>query len=259
MGMYAKLASALLALGIASCYQPIDSSEQAVPYDLDTGEKADAAESYVQAGFGHLNAGNYAVAEQRFERALKLKPGFYLAHMAFGLLYSRTEQWDLAKASYEKALKAEPDDHDLLNNYGQFLCQRDDIDYAAKLLLKSAKNKFNEQAQVPYTNLAACMISADRKDDAAEYLLQALRKAPSFAPALLPMAKLMFDRGEVADAHEYLLRYEKVASHSSVSLWLGVQIGHKSGNNDATETYKFLLRKKFPDSEEAQQLRISGI
>lgn len=259
MGMLAKLALALLAFGMASCYRPVDSSEQPVPYGLDAGEKTDAAESYVQAGFGHLDAGNYAVAEKRFERALKLKPGFYLAHMAFGLLYSRTEQWDLAKASYEKALKAAPDDHDVLNNYGQFLCQRGDVDHAKQLLLKSAENRFNVQPQVPYTNLAACLITNGRENDATEYLLRALRSAPDFAPALLPMAKLLFDRGDVVDARGYLLRYENVASHSAVSLWLGVQIEHRLGNSDAIDTYKFILRKKFPDSEEAQKLRASGI
>lgn len=251
---------ALAVVLLSACYRPIGSDEeQPIPTELSLSEKRQAAEAYVQAGLGHMRAGNYRVAQQRFGRALRLYPDSQMAHMSLALLYDRTEQWELAEELFAKALSIDPEDNGLLNNYGQFLCKRGDIVRAEKLLLKSAQSKFNSNNEVPYTNLAACMIGVDRQDAAERYLLLALESNPNFASALLPMIKLLFDRAAVLDARDYLQRFESLAGHSALSLWLGLQIEHKLGSAEGIATYKFLLRKKFPNSKEAQLLRDSGI
>ena len=252
------LVALLAALLAVSCYRPIADESEAPPVELGEAEKERAAESYVQAGLGHMRTGNFTVAQKRFEHALKLRPQFHLAYMGLGLLYARTEQWGSASSSFEKALRIAPDDTNLLNNYGQYLCQRDDTERAMELLLKSAQNKFNNRPEIPYTNLAVCMINVGKNKEAENHLFSALQVAPQFAQALLPMAKLLYDRGAVDDSRHYLQRYEQVAAHSAISLWLGLQIERDSGNSDGIETYKFLLQKKFPDSEEARKMRETG-
>ena len=257
MNRWRALCPLLLALMTAACVAANSEREPPRPgaRELSSEEKRHAAESYVQAGFGHLRTRNYQTARQRFERALTLLPDYYLAHMAMGILYDSTENWDAADAAFQQALRHAPDDTDVLNNYGQFLCRRGKVALSKELLFRAANDHFNKQAEVSYTNLAVCLINQDHHAEAEEYLLQAVRGAPNFAPALLPLAKLLYERGQTQEARDYLQRYEANAAHSPVSLLLGVQIEQRLGDQDTIETYKFLLRKKFPDSEQARQLR----
>jgi type IV pilus assembly protein PilF len=72
--------------------------------------------------------------------------------------------------------------------------------------------------------------------------------------ALLELADLNVQKGQFMPARGYFQRYSGIAEHTARSLWLGIQIERKLGDQDALASYMVALKGKFPDSEEAKKL-----
>ena len=75
------------------------------------------------------------------------------------------------------------------------------------------------------------------------------------AKSLLQLARINYNKGDYQQAEDNYLVYRKVARQNPASLLFGIKVADKSGNSDAAASYKLLLQSKYPDSEEAKQVR----
>ena len=65
------------------------------------------------------------------------------------------------------------------------------------------------------------------------------------------MSQLSFDNTNFLSARAYLQRYLVISRHSPASLWLGIKVERKLGDEDALSSYELSLKNNFPDSIEA--------
>jgi type IV pilus assembly protein PilF len=71
------------------------------------------------------------------------------------------------------------------------------------------------------------------------------------AIALLEMAQLRFDAGDIANARKYYNTYRSVVKQQSArGLWLGVRLARESGNLNDESSYALALKNIYPDSLE---------
>ncbi len=213
------------------------------------------AEIYTNLAVSYMREDRLDIALQEGKKAVAADPNSANAHNVMGLIYQRLGQSGLAEKHFKRAVAIDPHNFYALNAYGSFLCQLKRVDQALVQFDNAVKNPLNRSREVALTNAGICAYGIGEKDKADTYLRKALSSNNRHAPALAQMAELNYDRGDYQAARDYLLRYERVARHSSKTLWTGVRITTRLGDRKASKKYAQMLRKQFPDSMEARMLR----
>lgn len=217
-------------------------------------QRQKAARTNTQLGMRYMQQGDLNRSLDKLNKALRQDPDYADAHMVTAILHERLEQTDKARDQYNQALDLAPDNPTLLNNYGRFLCGQDEYDRALELLEQAASNPLYERPEVAWSNAGVCALNNGDTERAESYLLKALEKNPQFPSALFRMAKLRFEEGHFMSARGFYQRYLAVAEQTPETLWLGVRLEDKLGDEDAVASYSLLLRQKYPDSEETRKL-----
>ncbi len=218
-------------------------------------ERAKVAGLNTQLGIEYMRDGRNELALHKLEKALEAVPDFPDAHNALGLLYNRLGEYAKADASFRAALRRNPNSGLSLNNYGQFLCQQKRYEDGQARFLAAVKNPLYESPEIAYTNAGFCALAAGNPKAAEDHLRRALERNPKVSPALLGLAQIGFDRGDLETAGQYYGRYTKAAEQTARSLALGIRIERALGKKDQAASYELMLRNQFPDSREAGQLQ----
>lgn len=211
-----------------------------------------AAEANATLGVRYMQQGNYEVAMNKLEKALKFDNSYAPAHHYIAELYRRLDRMDKADEHFRDALYYSDNDSSLYNNYGAFLCSQGRHEDGEKQFLKVLTNPtYRQRAQV-FENLGLCVEQIPSLERAEEYLRSALRSNPRLPKSLLAMSRLSFAKGNYLSTRAYLQRYLEVARHTPESLWLGIRAERLLGDKNAVSSYGLLLKSNFPESEEAR-------
>ena len=229
---------------LQACYVPVGP-------DQTQNEKASAVN--VQLGIGYLQQNDFELANDKLSKALRQDSDSAPAHNAFAILQDRLLQTEKAEYHYKKATTLDPENSQVANNYGAFLCRHGRELESEKYFMQALKNPLYSTPEFAYTNAALCLLQvgeARETEKAKEYLGKAIAAKSDFGPALLSMAQLLFDQGEYVAAKFYLDRFHLVAKPTARSLWLAVRNTLQiDGQGDVTELAQ-RLGNEFPDSEE---------
>ncbi|HDR1025389.1 type IV pilus biogenesis/stability protein PilW [Pasteurella multocida] len=143
-----------------------------------TFDSHEAAKARIELGLGYLSQHDFARAKQNFDKALSHAPNYYLSHAVLAYLYQKQGHLDLARHAYEKAIKLDKNQGDVLNNYGAFLCQQGEFEQAYKQFSQALNAPHYYQHADTYENLVWC---ASFAKDAVRYQ-QNLQHLTQFDP-----------------------------------------------------------------------------
>ena len=219
----------------------------------------EVADANLYLGIEYMQQGNYEKALDKLNRANSARSNHATTNAALGLLYQQMGDAGVAETYFKRALKIDPSDPSTLNNYGLFLCQNQRFVEAEDSFLKAAGNPLYSNPEIAYTNAGTCARSNNETEKAETYFMEALKKNPQVAQALIQLAEITYDRYDLETARTYLQRYLELARHTSKSLWLGIRIEQGLGDKDAVSSYALLLRNNFPGTEEYGLLSESRI
>lgn len=219
---------------------------------IESGDSDSPAVINAKLGLGYLHQGNYDVAQTKLEKALQQDPKLAMAHHYIAELYQQTGSIELARKHFERAVKLDPDDPLLLNNYGVFLCEQKHYKEAEQYFLKVADMPAYKHPDKAYENAALCALRMPDQAMAEKYFRKALKANPRLQNSLYQMAQLNYDTHEYLEARAFLQRFFSEAGYTPQGLWLGVRIEREMGDTTALTKYTKLLLDKFPDSEEAR-------
>ncbi|GAB4344653.1 MAG: PilW family type IVa pilus biogenesis/stability lipoprotein TapF [Gammaproteobacteria bacterium] len=236
----------VVVLGLGACSTAAVRQEEA--------QRLKSSEINTELGLSYLRKGDTDRALLKLTRALEQNPDNPKAHAAIALVYDNLDRKERARQHYARAVELSPDDSYGLNAYGAFLCREGAVDEALKYFARAVDNPLYPQPEVALTNAGQCARSKNDLEQAETYFRAALRRNATFAPALYQMSRLSYETGRALSARGYLQRYLAVAKHTAQTLWLGIQIERELGDRDTVATYSLLLRRQFPDSEEARLL-----
>ncbi len=246
----AKLVSVLLlALFLSACA----SSGQTKTGGKSEGRKA--AETNAALGRQYLDRKQYEVALEKLKRAVANDPTYAPAHTLLGVLYETLGESRKAAEEYKLAVKFDPEDGDVNNNYAVYLCGQGDYKTADQHFGTALKDPFYNTKYVAAGNAGLCALNHNDLDKAETYLRQSLEYDKKYAPALLPMAQVSYRKDDFLRARAFLQRYESASQISSESLYLGFLIENKLGDEKAASQYRENLMDQFPGSTEAAKLR----
>lgn len=243
----------LLALGACTSTPTSPSGRPTSPQE--------AAKFNAQLAIEYMRKGDLAVAREKVDRALTQDPNNVEVQMTAGLLYDRLGDDKKAEEHYGAALRLKPDDPEMENNYGVYLCRKGKIAEGEKLLLKAANNPEYRTPEVPLTNAGMCMRGAGKLDEAERYFRQVLNVRPRFGDALLQLADLDFQRGTKASNDEASALIKRflavVAAPGPEILWLGVRVERARGDKTTADAYARRLKSEYPQAEQTRALLAS--
>jgi type IV pilus assembly protein PilF len=212
------------------------------------------ADLNTQLAIVYLRDGYNELALKKLEKAIAADSNFAPAYSALGLLYNRVGDFDKADKYFRKALRIEPDNSSILNNYGQVLCQHEQYVKGQEMFLKANDNALYHSPEIAFSNAGTCAMAAGDLAAAESHFREALQINPRIAPTLLQMSVISYELDRYLPARAYLQRYLGIARHTPQSLWLGIRIERELGDKDALASYALQLEKGFPDSTEAALL-----
>ncbi len=214
-----------------------------------------AARLNAQLAVAYLKQNDVAVAREKIEKALQQNPRDASVQISAGLVFERLQDPEKADKHYATALKLEPGNPEIQNNYAVFQCRAGRAEQGQKLFEQAARNPAYATPEVAYANAGVCARTAGDLVSAEAFFRKALRLRSDFPDALLQLADVTYAHGGGLAARGLLERYFRVASPTPDALLLGVRIERALGDNEAATRYQNQLQKEFPDSEQARELR----
>ena len=233
-----------------ACALPLTAQEN----EGSRGDSRTRARIHTELAAAYFQAGNMAVALDEIRIALEAESNYVQAFNVRGLIHARLKENAKAEEDFRKALSLAPNDPEVNNNYGWFLCQTGQPRQSITYFLSAVKNPLYETPDVAYLNAGTCAIKAGDLDGAQDYLLQSLNLSRHPAPATrFQMAYLLYLRGNLDEAKVYLGDAIKAADPPTPDmLWLGVRLERKLGNKTGEGNYAAQLRSRYPTSPEYQ-------
>ena len=251
----------LIAYGmLAGCaHNPAPSATQANTVETgtltgDMGDPRNRARIHTELASAYFERGNMGVALEELRTALEADRNYAPAYNVLGLVHMDLRENGVAQQHFEHALTLTPNDPDINNNYGWFLCQTGREEQSIAYFLLALKNPLYSTPARSYINAGLCSIRKNKERDAFEYFERALKSEPDNLQALLNLATIQYKRGQLEAARGFVGRFNKLVEPTAESLWLALRIERKLGDRPAENTLAVQLRRRFAGSPEYQDM-----
>jgi len=241
------VAAALLA-GCAS--SPSDSAHGELLTNSDQTDTQKRAQIRLQLAVGYYQQGQFTTALDELKQALQIDPANSDAYGMRALVYMGMGENALAEENFQRALRLSPNNPDLANNYGWFLCQSGRESQSIAYFDTALKNRAYQSPSKALNNAGVCSLKMKNADAAEKYLIRAFQHDPSNLDTNANLAKLYYSRGDYKRAQFYVGRATKVEMISADALWTAVKVERKLGNRTAETAYISQLKKQYPNSRE---------
>lgn len=249
-GLSVLIAAALLA-GCAA--QPMDGGSGVAASEADSPNR-ERARVFTNLAEAYVERAQYKVALGELGKAITVDNRYGPAYNVYGMIYMDLAEDKLAEDNFRRAIELDRNDSNARNNYGWFLCTRGRYDEGLAQFSAAIRNPLYAQPELAMTNAGLC---AEKKGDIAlaeANLGKALKLQADNPDSILKLAGFYFRQGRLQEAQHQLGRHDELALPSAESLWLGVRLERKLGDRAQEAAYARQLRKRFPDSNEVQQL-----
>ena len=252
------LAAALLLAGCGSTGPA--SREDVMNVDTGTvvgevGDPRNRAKLHTELAALYYQQGNMGVALEEARIAVSADPQYAPAHGVFGVVYMHLRENKLAEQSFERALKLAPNDSDINHNYGWFLCQTKREQASIKYFLHAIRNPLYATPYRSYSAAGECVMRLNDLKGAEELFERALRLEPDDTISLLQMGQIRYKQGSMEEARRLVTRHNRLITPTAESLWLALRVERKLGERTQEMAFATQLRRRFPGSREYQALQ----
>lgn len=219
--------------------------------DLTAGQKR--ADIRIQLAIEYYQQGRNDIALDEVKQALVANPEFADAYGLRGLIYMAMGEKGLAEDNFQRAIKLAPDNPDLANNYGFFLCQNGRAPQSLAYFDQALHHRLYQAPVRALNNAGACSQKAKDIERAERYLLEALRLDAEYPMTNANLARVYFEKRDMDRAAFFINRLrtgDKLDSLTADALWLAIRVEHKLGNKEFETQLVTQLRRRFPTSAE---------
>jgi type IV pilus assembly protein PilF len=237
------------------------SAQLVVPESTHSNETVSSARNQAQIhtelAAMYFQAGSMSVALEETNIAITADPRYASAYGVRALVHTLLREFDRADADFKKALSFAPNDPDINNNYGWFLCQRDRGRESFPHFLIAIKNPLYVTPERAYINAGSCAIKTGDLEGARAYLLQALQTVKdreSLALAQMQLISLAYKEDNLTEARNRLQEVLQAGvTPPPDALWMGIRVEHKLGHLSEEKSLAAQLKRLYPTSAEYQE------
>jgi type IV pilus assembly protein PilF len=248
-----RLASILAAALLAGCVSQTSVETRSVQ-DVITSDARLKAEIHTSLASQYYQRGNFAVALEETRLAIKEDSSYYPAYNMRALIFMELREDAQARTTFERALSLAPNDPDIMNNFGWFLCLRGEPDRAMGLFARVQANTSYSTPEKSLLNAGLCARIHGKNAEAEDFLRRAVTFRPDLAGALYSLAEILYEKGSYKESEIYLVRYMRLGEPTLSALVLGVKLARAQGDKTAEDSMMQQLRRRFPDAPQTVEL-----
>ncbi|QOY93304.1 type IV pilus biogenesis/stability protein PilW [Massilia sp. UMI-21] len=208
----------------------------------------------MQLAVGYYQNAQYDTALDEVKKAIAAEPDNAEAYGLRALIYTAMGRLALADENYRTALRIEPGNPELSNNYGSFLCQSLDKPAQAMPYFDAAlRDRAYRTPVSALVNAGVCSIRSRDFQAAERYLLEAVRYNPDLQATNAGLARIYYERRDYQRAGFFinrLIETSKLDTLSADALWLALRVQRKLGDRTREASLAAQLRRRFPGSPE---------
>jgi len=209
----------------------------------------------LELGTALYQQGSYAQALEEVRSAVTIDPNLAQAWGLLGLIQMDLGDRAKAQESFARALTLAPDDSELRNNYGWFLCQTGRQREAIPEFMAALRDPLYATPARPLHNAGICSLRSGDPVAAEAYFQRAFQIDPSNPVSMYHLGELNLRRGNVEQARFYAQRLLASYPPSAETLWLALRVDRKAADRDGFNSLSAQLRRQFPASREADLLQ----
>lgn len=247
---FSILAVVLVLLGCANKGPGALTSQVELPTQSDRTSDQRRAQIRLELAVDYYQQHQLPVALDEIKKALQADPDLSDAYGVRALIYMDMGETQLADENFGRAIRLAPNNPDLTNNYGWFLCQNGRAAESIGYFEATLKSRSYQYPSKALNNAGLCSLKLKNPAAAERYFKQAFQFDPGNASAALNLAKIHYERKEYERAQFYTGRLLKSDEFSAEILWLAVKSEHKLNDRMAEASLGTQLRRRFPTSPE---------
>lgn len=213
------------------------------------------AQVRLELAAGYYQKGQPEVALSEAQEAVQLDSENASGYGLLGLIYMDLDRRDEADQAFRQALRLDPDNGDLNNNYGWYLCRNHREREALTYFDHAASSRLYTTPAMALQNAGICLMQIGDNGHAEPYLKRALQADASSPVAKFQLARLYLrtHRLDRADFY-YQLLAKSLSDPNAQTLWLGARIAHAKSDRAAQRRLGDELLSRYPNSPEANLL-----
>jgi type IV pilus assembly protein PilF len=248
----------LLLVLVAGCVTTPESerprvAEQAVSQQTANSEERQRAKVHAELGALYLQGDRIPVAMEEARLALNADSTYAPAYNLLGLSHMLLGEKSLAEEAFRTALGYAPNDPEINNNYGWYLCQAGRENESLRYFENAYRNTLYTTPTRAYTNAGICLIRLKNYKKADELLGIALRYEPSNSLAMYWLAESAYRSDRLIEARQRVNEMARIFEPTVEATWLGLRVEHKLGDREAELRYSTQLKRRFQTTPEYQK------
>ena len=222
-----------------------------------------ALRNYLQLALSYLNTNDLVNTRRHLANAAAIDPDNAEMFGIWGLVYAREGDLDVAEENFQRALRLDRNGSLTRNNYSAFLFSNGRFEEAYEQLQIVVTDIEYEGRPQAYENLGLTALRLGRESDAWNAFNRAIQLNQNQVRSLTELMDLSFNRNDLAQAQRFynsiltLQQFYGLAPNPR-NLLQGIRLAEAQGNNTQATTLAAQLRTSFPNSREYQQYRQSN-
>lgn len=216
----------------------------------------EALQVRVELARQYIGQGDWENAKRNLKLATEIDARNPEVHEAFALVYQSTGEYELAEEHFETAIRLDRSFSRARNNFAAFLYSQQRFAEAEKQLVHVTADTLYPGRPNAFVNLGLCRLRLSDSQGADEAFTRALTMDRTNSIALLEVAQLRFDAGNMASSLRYYDTYRSVVRQQSArGLWLGIRLARATGDLNGESSYALALTSLYPNSPEYRAYR----
>jgi len=207
---------------------------------------------------GYYQRGQMDIALEELGNAKALDPSYPKIYDIYGLVYAMLGERAKAEENFRQALALAPDNSEIRENWGAFLCGTGRAREALPEFEQVLKDPLYKTPEIALINAGKCSAALGDTKNAEEYLRRALSASPGNPIAAYNLALIAYRDKRVGEARAWMRPLMRQASPSPAALYLGACIERRQGDREAERSYESQLKNRWPDSPEAKAIASGG-
>ncbi|GAC1409378.1 MAG: type IV pilus biogenesis/stability protein PilW [Burkholderiaceae bacterium] len=226
------------------------SSQSELPTSSDQTDVQKRAQIRLQLAIGYFEQRQFNTALDEVKQALATDPNFADAYSVRALIYMDMGESRLASDNFQTAMRLAPNNPDLSNNYGWYLCQNERVAQSIPYFDAAVKNRSYQSPGKALNNAGVCSLKMKDMASAERYLTQAFRLDPGNTATNVNLARIYYSKNDYTRARFHIARATKDESVSADTLWLAIRVEHKLADRAAEASLVTQLRRRHSNSAE---------
>lgn len=212
------------------------------------------AKLHTELGALYFQDRNIPVAMEELTVAIFIDETYAPAYGIRALVHHYLNEPEHAETNFQDALRYGPDDPEIANNYGWFLCQTGKFKEGLEQLERALRNRRYLTPYRAYLNAGQCAIGMGNMKLAEEYLDKAQRFGGGNPAINYHRADIFYRTNRLESARSELADLMRRMDPNAELLWLAIRVERKLGDREAEARLSNELRRRFPSSNEYQEL-----